>query len=208
MSFMQQQIYLWGRDVKTLYDGDTFTHEGMRFIVRFEHDADSGAPWDGCDGRGLVRKSTSPHYDGKSDKRPGERPMNQPDRNEYQFYYDWRETLKIAKRDGWNTEPFDAPNPAVRAVQADFDYLRAWLNDDWQYVGVVVQRIGADDEPIGESVSLWGVETCKDYHCAAAHELAEALAHAARETWRKALHEARERNYWAARDVQTERVAT
>ena len=136
------------------------------YIVEFVHDADADAPWENCDGHGTVRKSRNVHVEGRSDKKPGERPLNCPDRNEYQFYYDWQEATQIAKRDGWNNATFDAPNRVQRAVQADFDYLRGWIYSNWVYVGVIVK----DDQ--GNTLnSLWGVETLSDYHVEVAQEL-------------------------------------
>jgi hypothetical protein len=140
-----------------LYDGDTFTINGRTYRVNFEQEQYPELPWNFCDCHGPVRQSNKPHRDGYGDKHPGERPLNSPDRNEYQFYYNWEEAMKIAKRDIWNTKPYDAPNKALRAVQADFDYLRGFLDDDWCYLTVTVTDVetGEDDslgmvESIGE----------------------------------------------------------
>ena len=159
--------------MKTLYDGSTFEVNGVQFRVNFEHDSDR-SPLD-CDGHGPVRQSNYCHIDGKSDKKPGERPLNQAGRNEYQFYYDWTAACKAAKKDGWNCEPFDAPNRVERAVKADFDYLRGFYCNDWNYVGVIVSRLDDDGEETGEQTSLWGVETHKNYHCDVALEIAGEL---------------------------------
>jgi hypothetical protein len=173
---------------------DTIEVKGIVFNVSFDYDDISEYPWDCCDGRGPVRISNNPHRDGKSDKRPGEVPMNSPSRNEYQFYYDWQEAIKIAKRDGWNAQPYDAPNKAERAVKADFDYLRGFINGDWQYVTVTVENVETGES--GESENVGMVETYKDYHLEYAKEIAESMADSA-------IKENEEADYWRCRDVET-----
>jgi hypothetical protein len=151
------------------------TLEIKGFTVRVEYESDNyETPWEWCDGHGKVRKSAYRHGESTTDKKPGERPMNQPDRNEYQFYYDWQASMKEAKRDGWNAEPCDAPNKAARAVLADFDYLCGWVNDEWQYVVVTVTLLDDEGDEI-TSDSLGMVETFKDYHETQALELATEL---------------------------------
>lgn len=182
---------------------ETIEHCGETIRIEYFHDADSGTPWENAEGHGPVRTSNYRH----GDKKPGERPMNCPDRNEYQFYYDWQQSMKIAKRDGWNTAPYDAPNKALRAVQADFDFLRGFLNEEWGYVGIVCTVLDAEGEETTDADSCWGFETFKDYHLTAGKELAESLAEAVHkaklDNWRYALREARQRKYWASRDVVT-----
>lgn len=178
-----------------LFNGDAFQVDGLSFSVQFHEDTDAGYPWTDDCGCGLVRKSSNPHTESRSDKKPGERPLNSPDRNQYQFYYDWQEAVRIAKADGWNTEPFDAPNRALRAVQQNFDYCRAYLANDWRYVGVIVERLDADGNPTdtpGESDSLWNVETFNDYHVDTAYELAAGIASTVRSNWRESLRTARQ----------------
>ena len=168
------------------------------YTVEFVHDVDAGAPWENCEGHGTVRKSRNVHIEGRSDKKPGERPLNCPGRNECQYYYDWQEAMQLAKRDGWNTTSCDAPNRVRRAVQTDFDYLRGWINNDWFYVGVLVK----DDQ--GNTLgSLWGVETLSDYHLKVAKELVSQCIEDKRVAWRCALKEARAKRYWECRDVET-----
>lgn len=186
---------------------ETIEHLGVTVRIEYFYDSDTEPPWENAEGHGPVRKSNYRHGQHSSDKKPGERPLNCPDRNEYQFYYDWQEAIKIAKRDEWNAEPFDAPNKALRAVQADFNFIRGYLNDEWQYVGIVCTVLDADGDETMDSDSCWGFETFKDYHETAGREMAETLAenvHTAKlESWRSALREARNRKYWASRDVMT-----
>lgn len=152
--------------------GDTTTIEvdGYTFEVTYETDTDADPPWKREDGHGDVRISGKPHWHGEgvSDKLPGERPMNKPDRNGYQYYYNWAGACKKARKDGWNTEPYDAPNRVHRAVLADFKYLQGWLNDDWTYVCVEVTLANRDQY----TRCIGGVETHNDYHLEFAEELA------------------------------------
>lgn len=112
---------------------------GYTFKVEIVDDCDMGAPWENCDGHGPVRKTTARHSCGYSDKRPGERPLNRPGRNEYQFYYNWKEATRAATVDRWDTAPYDAEKRVERAVNADFDYLRKWVNGEWSYQVVTVE---------------------------------------------------------------------
>lgn len=185
----------------------TLTILGVDCLIGYFQDQDADAPWDMSEGHGPVRKTNTPHWRRHAGKKPGERPLNQADRNEYQFYYDWQEAIKLAKRDGWNTEPYDAPNRVARAVQADFDFLRGYVNGNWEYVGIVCTILDADGEKTDVADSCWGCETFGDYHLTSGTDMATELVNghlrAKREAWRAALHEARERKYWACRDVET-----
>ena len=72
---------------------------------------------------------------------------------------------------------------AAAAARADFERLRAWCNDEWQYVGVsvTVKRAGVTlVQPY--SVALWGIES----------DAPEYLAETANELLSEALDEARD----------------
>ena len=174
---------------------DTIEVMGLKFAVTFDYDQDIGAPWDQADGHGPVRIGRK-HRDGESDKSPGDRPMNCAGWRETQYYYEWAEACKLARKDGWNAEPFDAPNRVQRAVQADFDYLSAWITGDWHYVVVGVCQVDADDNEVGAWDYCGGVETYSDYHHEFAREMAEGMA-------KQITREASERAYWESRDVET-----
>lgn len=65
---------------------------------------------------------------------------------------------------------------AAGAARRDFEFLRRWCNDDWFWVGVVVEELDEDDEPTGEEESVWGIESdSRDYLEATARELAEEI---------------------------------
>ena len=182
-----------------LYDGSTFELGGLTFTVKFEPDNDMGPPWDEHDGHGPVRECKTPHWYREGSKRPGERPLNKPDRHEIQYYYDWQAACQLARKEGWNTQPYDAPNRIERAVQADFDYCRRYLSGDWQWMGVIVTC-----EETGGEESLWGIDGDHDnYLTEVAYELAAELVSQHEQALAIAESEKVEVQYWAARDVVT-----
>lgn len=154
-----------------LWDGDTFEHKGYTFRVRFARDEFMGAPWDEHDGHGPV-SDWRPGYT----KRPGERVLHR-DREAYRFY-DFAEAVKIARRDQWGSEGDEGLAPgakAARAAERDFEYLRSWCRDDWQWVSIDVEYV----DPVGgvvERESLGGVESSDEaYLTDCAYELADAI---------------------------------
>jgi len=174
-------------------DKETFVHDGHRFEMRIEHDEGMGAPWEEHDGHGPVRCVFSPYA--SPNKRPGERLLHR-DSADY-WLYDWQAACRLARRDGWNAHPFDAPNRVERAVQADFDRLRGWLRGDWYRIGVCVREVADDHRARDDSSwyehALWGIESdSPDYHKEVAHELAEDILYPRRKAWRLALAQARE----------------
>ena len=129
----------------------------MTYTTKIEHDDISGAPWENCEGHGLVSGWT------RRDKHPGEWVLST--NKESRRYYDYAGTLALARRDGWGLSPevladqahqlgrpLTSKEVTAAAVTRDFEYLRAWCNDEWSYIGVIV----TDDET-GESASLWGI---------------------------------------------------
>ena len=150
-----------------LYDDQIFAHHGIRFRVQFPFDEFTSAPWEDCDGHGIVSEWTT------RDKAPGERVLV-TDRSSRR-YYDVRATLAIARRDSWGVAnpPTGASKRqiAALAVEHDYQYLRGWCNDEWHYCGVVVTR-----EDTGEDRSIWGIEDTEGAYLAeTAYELADEL---------------------------------
>jgi hypothetical protein len=150
-----------------------FQHEGLNFRAVIETDTDHGAPWKEEEGHGPVSGWTS------RSKNPGWRVLHQ-DRGSYR-YYDFAKAVQIAKRDGWGyggTEPGETKGQiAAKAVEADFERLRAWCNDEWTWCGVVVTMLDEDGDPIdGYEESLWGIESdASEYIKETAQELADQL---------------------------------
>lgn len=157
-----------------MLDSFTFTHNGADYVAEIHHDADHGAPWQEEDGHGPVTDWT------RRAKLPGELVLSQ-DRDRCQFY-DFAEACRIALRDGWDAEPYNhggmqtRRQQAAKAARADFRRLRAWCDNEWSYIGLVVRPAGAC-ACCGLSESLWGIESdADDYLREVAEELADQLS--------------------------------
>lgn len=136
-------------------DKITLEHDGITYTATLHNDDDSDAPWERDDSHGPVTDWMS-----KDDKRAGYRVLSVDGRSAR--FYDFAEAIEIAKRDGWDSEPYNTGTKgerAVRAVEADFKALKAWCNDEWHYVGVSVtaERLGVDLVD-SYDVALWGIE--------------------------------------------------
>lgn len=171
-------------DAQTVQLGDGFT-----VTIQKERDEDCGPPWEECEGHGPVSEWT------KRDKKPGERVLCSDRDN--RRYYDFAAAMVEAKRDGWDTKPYKTGTKgerALRAVEADFNFLADWCADRWQYICIAVQ-LRASGHIIGRD-SLCGVESCGDYWRETAAEMGNELMSAQRK-------ELTECAYWAERDVLT-----
>ena len=173
------------------------------FTVNIYHDPNMGAPGKEHDGHGIVSDWTS------RVKGPGELILHTDGRS--RRYYDVQATTKLARRDGWGLGEWDTqelarklgrtPKPGdivAESVARDFEYLRAWCNDEWQWVGVEVTH-----DKTETSDSLWGVEDSASFADETAREMAESILHDIRCTRAKRGRQTRERKYWETRDVQT-----
>ena len=174
------------KSMARLYDGDIFEHKGRKYRISIQPDDTNDPPWERDCGHGIIsEEKRHPFGHGtKPSKAPGERILYW-ERGEYRTY-DVAGTLKIAKRDGWGLAPAEeaalaqslgraptAKEIIAKAVDNDFERLRGWFNDEWEYVGVIVRNVGNPAE--GES--LWGIESdCEDYIVETAHELADEIA--------------------------------
>lgn len=163
------------------YHRDTIEHEGHKFRIELVPDDCGEAPWDREDGHGPV-SDWKRHAFGrgtKPPKAPGEMILHW-DSGSYRVY-DFQAAVKQAKAEGWDTAPYGQGTKgerAHRAAMADFNRLRDWCNDRWQYVGVVVHLLDDEGDDMGESESLWGVESdSPEYIEETAHELAGEILH-------------------------------
>ena len=196
--------------MSTPFNTGTIEHCGITVRMEYFYDQDAGKPWENSDCHGVIRSAYS--YYGKPEKKPGE-VLISCDRGNY-WIYDWQESTRIAKRDSWGVSnpPAGLTQKQITAlaVKADFDYLRGWINEVWHYVGVVCTVLDSEGGETDISDSCWGFESLDDYHETAGREMAEALAETVHqsklENWRYALREARQRKYWACRDVETVEV--
>lgn len=143
---------------------DTFQHLGASFRITLEHDDSHGSPWSEEDGHGPVSEWKR-HAFGqgtKPPKRAGERILVW-NRGHYRTY-DIRAATVQAIAEGWDAAPYGGTKGerAARAVEADFQRMRAWCNDEWSYVGVIVELLDDSGDSLGETASLWGVESDSD----------------------------------------------
>jgi hypothetical protein len=167
-------------------------YKGLTFRCELQPDDDSTPPWEREDGHGPVSEWRAHGDDSRgASKRPGERELCDDGRSFGRTrFYDMREAMRIAKRDGWGLSDEDKAKLAAKlgrdlkpgdiaaaAVEADFQRLRTWCADLWSYVGVVVTLLDTDGEPTDERESLWGIESdCEDYLNETARELAQDIA--------------------------------
>jgi hypothetical protein len=161
-----------------MQDGEIFEHKGVLFIVSIERDELSRAPWEECEGHGVVTK-----WERRGPER-GEWVLS-GDRYSHRFY-NWRETLEIAKRDGWGLHPDCIAELALKlkrqptqrdirkeAVRRDYEYLRGWCNDEWEYLCIGVRMVGGT-----ETQYLGGVDgSDAAYIVECARDLAGELLH-------------------------------
>lgn len=143
---------------KSVYPGESLEWEqgALTITATIEYDSDHGTPWDECDGHGPVSEWT------RRAKRPGEFMLCR-DRDSFR-YHDFQEACRIARRDGWNARPYDTIETprqrAARAAMADYQFLRAWCNDEWFWCGIVVTVTHTESGHELASESLWGIESC------------------------------------------------
>lgn len=155
------------------YESYALELNGMKFRVEYHHDPDMREPWKEHDGHGIVSEWTS------RDKTAGERVMAQD--GGLKRYYDFAESVKIARRDGWGDGSPDGERSkgeiAASATEKDFEFLKAWSNDEWHWSGVVVTLLDVEGHDTKERGSLWGIESsATEYLAATAKELAEEIA--------------------------------
>lgn len=150
--------------------------KGLTFSVSIEPDYDMRAPWIEHDGHGPVRKTHD-----VACKRPGER-LLKTTRQGGAYLYDVQQAMRIAKADNWgirgDASGMTRGQVKAAAVEADYQRLRAWLNDDWHWCGVIVTLLDVDGDETSVSASMWCIESdsgeCLEE---VARELADELVH-------------------------------
>lgn len=150
--------------------GDTFHVDGHEFRLDIEHDPCMGEPWKEIDCHGVVSDWT------RRKKHPYERVLAE-DRGSYR-YYDVQESTKRALKDWVGPEAINKDGTrrerAAKMVEADFQRLRGWCNDQWSWVWLKVTILDGPDD--GEFESLGGVESDgEEYISECAFELAHGL---------------------------------
>jgi hypothetical protein len=154
-----------------------FTRAGRNFVARIYRDTDAAPPWDSFDGHGPVRRVVRGEV-----KRPGERPLGNG------CMYDWGRAIDQAERDSWGLTSAESDaltlklgrKPTAGEVYAetariDFERLRAWVREDWWFVGVSVCALPDSGEMPKDTFehALWGIESDAGGYL---HEVADELA--------------------------------
>lgn len=156
---------------------EEYEYRGYRIEITAEWDDNMGEPWKEHDGHGIVSEWTT------RDKAPGEWLLCQ-DHSSKRFY-DYKGTLAVARLDGWGLSPDQLKvfgrklgrkptrkEITAEAVKRDYEYLRAWCNDEWHWMGYTT-RITPPDGGAFDGDSCWGFDD-EDYMIECAKENAEA----------------------------------
>lgn len=143
----------------------TIIHDGMTFRLQTEYDHSVGPPHKCEDGHGEVREARR-LYSNWPEKKPGELVLRNGGARDRDILYDFAGACKIALRDGWGTKADSAGmtrrQVAAMAAREDYDRLRGWYENEWDYVGVVVTLLDLEGNETPCSESLWGIESDAD----------------------------------------------
>ena len=164
------------------YNTETREIDGRKYRIEWQYDDTSGRPEGESDGHGMCADiNFDPTTFGEDhDPEDGEldleevvrhqmmRVLSRADRRGgYWRVYDVWETMKVAKANGWRDLKWEAEHPnateeerLMAAVDADFNYLQGWYDDDWHWCGITVILLDEEGDPTGDEASLWGL--CSD----------------------------------------------
>ena len=130
---------------------------GLILTIETPYDDINEPPWERGDGHGPVSQWRS-----IESKDPGECVLmtDGPDRA---LFYDFAEATRIAKQDGWGAKGGKREGETekayrARAVEEDFQYLRAFCHDEWAYIGLIVTLLHEDGTCLDQD-AVWGYET-------------------------------------------------
>lgn len=143
-------------DQREAYEGESehILPNGWKLVFKFQYDNDREPPWEDCCGTGVV----TDWIHGAADEKYG---WVLSDGNWSHRYYDWRATLPEAIRGGWDAAPYGEGNKheqAMRAMKSTYELLRRWCDNDWWYVGLIVELYDKNEDELG-SDSCWGFES-------------------------------------------------
>ena len=140
-----------------VYERETINHRGRLIRVERCYDTISGPPWQERDGHGIVSGWVT------RDKRPGELILSND--GKAHRYYDWEGTMARARKEGWGCGIDDFMRLTCKlrrcptrkqviedAVRRDFNYLHGWCNDEWHWMGILVE-----DEETGVTCSMYSI---------------------------------------------------
>ena len=176
---------------------------GLTAEIRVERADDMGPPWEEHEGHGEVSKWTS------RDKRAGEWVLAS-DCGSHR-YYDAAGAMKTARKYGWGISESDAAALAAKlgrtptkgeicaaAVLADFEHLRDWCENRWEWLWYSVEVTDAHGNAVADD-SCGGFDGDTEYFRG---QIADCLNRAQEQN----AKEETERAHWEARDVETVNV--
>ena len=171
------------------YNTTTVERDGRAFRVDWRYDETRGPPEHESDGHGVIADVASnpeTYGEGHDPETDDELDMEEVVRHKMMRVLrrgstwrgeDWRvydvwETMKQAKAEGWRSLKWEAEHPnateeekLMAAVDADFEFLAGWYNDDWHWCGITVRLLDEDGDPTTYDASLWGLSSDDDeYH--------------------------------------------
>jgi hypothetical protein len=136
--------------------------DGYSIRIQVHHAEHMGEPWKEHGGHGIVSDWT------RRDKQPGELVLARD--GDFIRFYDLQATLEIAKRDGWGMCDEHKKELARKlghkptrkevthaAVMSDYEHLRGWCNDEWQWLGYTTTIIAPDGQKL-DGDSCWGFD--------------------------------------------------
>ena len=164
------------------YNTETREIDGRKYRIEWDYDDTYGRPEAESDVHGVCADiNFDPETFGEDhDPEDGELDLEEVVRHQmmrvldtasrrqtwYRVYDVW-ETMKVAKADGWRDLKWEAEHPnateeekLMAAVDADFNYLQGWYNDDWHWCGITVMLLDEEGDPTEDEASLWGL--CSD----------------------------------------------
>ena len=140
---------------------DTITEHGNTYRVDHIRDYDMDAPWENSDCHGVITDWVT------RDKKPSELLLSTS--RTFKRFYDVKASIEKATREGWGLSDPERLTPKqiiAESVRQDYERLKAWCNDEWFYIGVVITEIRTDSDGFtydGYHASLWGLESdCLD----------------------------------------------
>lgn len=152
---------------------DTIEKNGRMYRIAIEYDSDMGAPWEEYDGHGIVSKWTT------RDKRAGECLLKigqSYGMSGNRRFYDYAGTIKKAHAESWGLSDTNRATLAARlkrkptareiiseAARLDFEYLKSWCDDKWNWCGVIVTDVTDDESaPMDYYHAVWGFSSEDD----------------------------------------------
>lgn len=168
------------------YNTETREIDGRKYRIDWHYDDSSGRPEEESDVHGVCADiNFDPETFGEDhDPEDGELDLEEVVRHQmmrvlgttsrrqtwYRVYDVW-ETMKVAKADGWRDLKWEAEHPnateeekRMAAVDADFEFINGWYNDDWHWCGITVMLLDDEGDDTEHEESLWGLCSDDDKH--------------------------------------------